>query len=337
MAAAPVQDLRGLAALAQSKGPDLRATLLRLQTRGFVDAPSRNRHLAAAYEALALGLIPLVSDTVLDEIRDALAGVPDAPLRVLEALRSSGRIEAASADADLERARDLGVTLDGHALREMVARARTDRPLAAALLARSEPSALDRAALYLFADDESRDAIRRGLETRAAVNAGAQPALDAKSRTLMLAIARSGSLGGLAVAMGLALRIPPMRRLSFAEPAQAELLALCLVAVGLEIGDCVRILLTVDAELARSVHRVFHLSAICRRTSRGAATALVRAALMEGDAAHACGQVAGAAGRQGRARRTAREALLTGSGAPDRRTSGPADHRATATTGRDRT
>ena len=84
MSSIPQPDLAGLAMLARKGDPELRPVLLTLHTREFVSAASRDRRTVSTYEALALGLIPLVPDDVIADVAAMLRNVAEAPPRVMD-------------------------------------------------------------------------------------------------------------------------------------------------------------------------------------------------------------------------------------------------------------
>jgi hypothetical protein len=348
-----------MAMLARVGDRELRPVLLTHHTREFVSSPMRDRRTVATYEALALGLIPLVPDDVVADISAMLRQVPETPARVIELLRGRRTVgspphpvtQAASAglsrldvadlltlaegDVDLALARNGAAPLDAHAREVLVSRAAKDGTLAEALLARTELSAWERGALFAFAPDAiSRDGIRVELERAVAVSAPALPALSAWRQSRLMRSAARGDVAGLAAelakTLGLA-RVPDWR---LDEPAQSELFASALVAAGLKVEDCVRVLLTADRRIAASVPAVFRLREVCRTTSRAVAWQLVGGSTTprRGRAA-----ASGAAGRPKQAvgaRALSATDPARGLSAPP--ASAPADRRLRSTTGRDR-
>jgi hypothetical protein len=83
-------DLSSLASLAQSQDLDLRPVLLRVHTDLFVGAPSRDRATIEAFEALALGFLPIVDDATAAIVAHKLAPIADTPARILDALVQRG-------------------------------------------------------------------------------------------------------------------------------------------------------------------------------------------------------------------------------------------------------
>lgn len=99
-----VPDLFSLAQMARSLHADLRPMLLRTHTQTFAAARNRDPRAARDFEAIALGLIPLVTDDVLAETDAMLRRVADAPASVTSALAArlgrAGPAEAAPRPAD---------------------------------------------------------------------------------------------------------------------------------------------------------------------------------------------------------------------------------------------
>jgi hypothetical protein len=83
-------DLSSLASLARSQDLDLRPVLLRVHTDLFVAAPSRDRTTIEAFEALALGFLPIVDDATAAIVAHKLAPITDTPVRILDALLQRG-------------------------------------------------------------------------------------------------------------------------------------------------------------------------------------------------------------------------------------------------------
>jgi hypothetical protein len=142
---------------------------------------------------------------------------------------------------DLALARNHAAPVSGRSLSALVTRAKWVPALAEALLARPDLPATDRAALYLSAPLAERDAIRQGIESSPS-----------------------------------ALRATPLPR---AGREAGEALALGLVAAGIGEEESVRIFLTLDDGIARSVATVFRLADIVRTTPRSSAIRLLEAIL----------------------------------------------------------
>jgi hypothetical protein len=355
-------DVAGLAMLARHGDRELRPVLLTLQTRQFVAAPHRDRHMAATYESLALGLIPLVPDDVVAEVAAMLKRVPEPPARVMAMLRqrrsahslydpirlASGEtldphdiadlVALARPEVDRALAANGGTVLDAQAVDALVGRAVEDAELARALLARPEPGILQRAALFRFAAEWERDRIRVELERAIAVSAPARAILTDARRARLFKLAQAAKFEALRAELGKALRIDPAPAWRVDDPAGAELFALSLAAVGLDGEDCISILLSADRQVAASVPTVFRLAHICRTTSPAVAARLVGAGTAA-PAKRAPRRATASRPRQAdgaRAAASASEALAPRP-ARGRSASAPAGRRSRSTTGRDRT
>lgn len=347
-----------LALLARSGDRELRPVLLTHHTREFVAAHSRDRRAIVMYEALALGLIPLVPDDVVADVSAMLRQVADAPPRVLallverRALRSDLSPEALAPSEGLTRhavaelaglarpavdralAGNAAAPLDAHVRRELVGRAVRDEALARALLARADLSAAERGALFVHADAAERDRIRAGLETAVAAASPTLPPLSDRRRARLLKAAAAADLPALLAELGRALGLAPAPAWQLDEPVGAELFALALAAAGLSVEDSVRVLLTADRRIAASVPAVFRLRQVCRTTPRAVAWHLLGAAKPVRKARPpSAGQPAERVRRAESARAAASEAARP---APARRTSAPAGRRSRSTTGPDR-
>jgi hypothetical protein len=357
MSSIPHPDLAGLAMLARNGDRELRPVLLTLHTREFVSSAVRDRRRVATYEALALGLIPLVPDDVVAEVAAMLRLVPETPPRVLDLLaerraarsipdplrlarsatlgrQDMGHLLAAEApEIDLALARNTAVPLDAEARQILLERAVRNGELARALLDRPDLSGAERGALFGFAAEAGdRDLIREELERAAsAAPAAALPALSEWRRGRLLRAAGKADmpalLGEIAKALGLA--EPPLWRAD--HEAEAELFALSLVAAGLTVEDCVHVLLTADHRIAASVPAVFRLRQVCRTTSRGVACQLV------GAMSKPVRTGTSAAGTRPKKAEGARAVSATEPARRVRPASAPGDRRSRSTTGRDRT
>lgn len=141
-------DLSGLLELARDRRLDLKPVILRVQTDLFAAAPARDRGTVAAYEALALGLLPTVDDASAASVARVLAPVPEAPDAVLAALAARG---GPARDAVVRGAPELSATVlaaagrDGADLAPLVAaRAGLGGGRVRELAGRADP-AIDRA------------------------------------------------------------------------------------------------------------------------------------------------------------------------------------------------
>lgn len=299
-------DPAALASLALAGDRELRPALLVLQARAFASGPQGDKRSAASFEALALGLIPLVTDDVVADVSAILSAAPYLPERVRLSLQQrrnahsmaepvrlaasgslgldevAGLVALERPDVDLVLAENPSLTLGGHLLATLVERARREPSLARALLARPEPSAFHRAALYVLADEPTRMGIRQLLERSGAVASQARPQLSPETRDRLLALAEARQYGLLRSELGLVLSLASAPKWRLKHPAEAELFGLALVACGLPAEDCVQVLLTVHRSLATSVAAVFHLAQLCRTTSPAVAACMVAAGVPPG-------------------------------------------------------
>jgi hypothetical protein len=352
-----IPDLASLPLLARSGDRELRPVLLTLHTRAFVNAPQRDRRSVETYEALALGLIPLVPDDVVADVFAMLRHVSEAPSRVIDLLTArrsapalaDPRLRAASAslpraeiadllalgeaEIDLALARNPLAQLDAHARELLVDRATERASLAKALLRRPELSARERGALFRHADAaEDRDRIREELERSGAVDAPRLPALSAWRRARLLRAAAKADMPGLLDELARTLALASAPDWDLERPAEAELFALSLVAAGLSTEDCVRVLLTADARIAASVPAVFRLRQVCRTTPRAVAWRLVGAH----ETPRRTRQATEQAKRPKKVDGARAQAATEPAPAQARPASAPAGRRSRSTTGRDR-
>jgi GNAT superfamily N-acetyltransferase len=356
MSALATTDLSSLAALAQTRDGDLRPLLLRSQTELFVTGP-RDSYAIATYEALALGLIPLVGREVVAEIAQALDGIHEAPARVRAALADrlhdrAGAVMAAptesEADPDLAAASDPESVLDGHELARLVDAARARKDLARALLARRELTVFDRAALYRFADDDQRAAIRDELGRRLPTESTSRLTLPADIRNHLLATPDGRRTATMLANLGLGPSVEAARSGLAGDPAEQELFAMALLMLGLEADECMPLFLTLDPDLSHSVDAIFRLVRLARATPRQVAAHLAgegRPTARDGSRHRPGAHPAGAFDRAAPARGT--QPLLDRAGGvrgpesdPARRgreATAPLGHRSKATTSRDRT
>lgn len=300
-------DLSGLAMMARACVGDLRPLVLRVQTESFVAAPLADRTLVQSYEALALGLIPLVSDEVVAEVEQLLQGADRTPTSIAAALalrlrarRPRGMTTTPAKEQshivldrnqiaelvardrpaiDLALAEDRRLVIDGYALHELVSRARSRGELARALLARAELTVFDRAALYRHADEGSRDEIRQGLERSPLGTSG--PDHDSQRRNRILDAADRGDLEGVADELAAALNLKAALRWRLASPADKEVFAAALLAAGLSASDSLRVCLMLPTPVASPSAALLRLARVIRTMSPVVAACLVceRAAL----------------------------------------------------------
>ncbi|WP_188311999.1 DUF2336 domain-containing protein [Salinarimonas soli] len=182
------------------------------------------------------------------------------------------------ATADLALAENPAAPLGGRALAQLVDRARDRADLAEALLRRADLPATDRAALYLSASTAERDAIRGGIEASpSALRAVPLPRASREAGEALVAFAMARDVAGFEARLAGLLGL--QRRLDPTGPGRDDLLALALVAAGIGEEECVRIFLTLDDRIARSVAIVFRLAEIVRSTPRSSAIRLLEAIL----------------------------------------------------------
>lgn len=281
MQSAASPDLSNLAHLAQHPDAELRPLLLRVQAQAFAEARRRDAATVKAFEALALGLIPLVTDDVLSVTSALLRSVPETPASVLSALTArlvrsldEGRRpggepehEEEQASSPAEIAGDPDRVLDGRLLAHLVDEARDNAALAALLLARPEPSALDRAALYRHADEAGRARIRDDLKSASPL--WMQPArapAPERMRALVLRAAEIGDVIGLQRLTAWHLGLAPEGRFDLVTEPGRELFVCTLLAFGFQPAECIRIVLSADTAMSRSVSTVFGLASLARST-----------------------------------------------------------------------
>ncbi len=83
-------DFSGLIELSRHGDLDLKPVILRVQTDLFLSATSRDRRTVEAFEALAIGLIPIVDADTVEIVARKLAPCPSTPQAVLAALAARG-------------------------------------------------------------------------------------------------------------------------------------------------------------------------------------------------------------------------------------------------------
>jgi hypothetical protein len=83
-------DLSCLASLGRNQDLDVRPVLLRVHTDLFATAGSRDRATVEAFEALALGFLPVVDDVTAAIVARKLAPIADTPARIMDALIGRG-------------------------------------------------------------------------------------------------------------------------------------------------------------------------------------------------------------------------------------------------------
>jgi hypothetical protein len=323
-------DLSGLADLAQTRAGALRPVLLASQAALFATARRRDPASCATFEALALGLIPLVDRSTLVDVAALLELVPDVPqcVRALLAQRLGG-------DDDMALARDPGTVLDGRRLAELVDAARSSPELAAALLARPELSVFDRAALYRVADAAQRAAIREDLAAKLPRRSTGRLALPSGLKERLRQAANGCEAARLLAVHGIGPSQEAAESGLADSEAEREMFALALVAVGFAPLECGRYFVTLDPKVSRSPEPVFHLARLVRETPAAVAAWLAdpddRALAAEITARHVPHlHPLGGFVRPG-------QPLRAVDPTRDREDGGLADRRSTATRDRDRT
>ncbi len=83
-------DLSGLLELSRIEQLDLKPVILRVQTDLYLRAPRRDRAARETFTSLACGLIPTVDQETACIVAEKLAGHPEAPQAVLDALAARG-------------------------------------------------------------------------------------------------------------------------------------------------------------------------------------------------------------------------------------------------------
>lgn len=296
----PTPDLSSLAALARNPGLDLRPVILRVQADLFVNAPARDDASVEAFSALVTGLLPTVDDETALIVATKLAPCPDTPADVLRLLIGRGgairrailapreATAAAPSPAAPEAASSRPSTplpaaspdAPGQSPAAALVEARSDGGLARRLLGRGDLAPGDEAVLYLHADAERRARIRSGLLALAGLRHALPPRAEAPARERLIESAARADAEGFAASLGGVLGLgQPLAPLNLQGEADQELLALALHAAGLSEEECIRIFLTLDPALARSVRGVFHLAGLVRTTSRAVAAHVVEAVL----------------------------------------------------------
>ncbi|TVR09725.1 MAG: hypothetical protein EA385_06250 [Salinarimonadaceae bacterium] len=256
-------DLIRLTRLTKETNAALGPVLLRVQADLFASAPVRDSDAVAVFETFALAILPQSDDDTLTYVARRVARLRETPEPVLRLLEKVEGFEA-----------------QGRELQSLVDRARNDGALARALLLRDDLPASEAARLYLQADRAARARIRSALaESAEASPAGlARPSREVLNGLVGAAAARDAALfgGRLAMALGIGNATPDWR---FGSRARRDLLALALVAIGAPEEVCIRVFLTLDPEIARSVAAVFGQVEIVRRTPRSVAIRLLEASL----------------------------------------------------------
>lgn len=265
--------------------PDTRAVVARALAphpaapRAVLEALLHSGGAAAAAVVAAMPALPQEwRESVLasgePSLLVALATRPDLPAAVVREL-------AARADdaVMLALARNSALAVPDDVLRDLVVRARRNAPLAEALLARSDLPAIDAAALLPLAPPARRKEILARLAGQARVAPRrTRPAGSAVARALLDHAARRDKLGfGVLIAKAIGLDADVAARV-LTDPS-GELLALSLIIAGLTSDEAVRVFLTLDPALARSVETIFTLADRVRTTDAETARLALEACL----------------------------------------------------------
>lgn len=279
--------LRSFAALASGLIPVVDADTAVIVARKLAPSPDTP---AAVIEALlargdevtdvTLTLSPHMGRAQLDELAErgarslalAVADRCDLDNALVEHLLA--RDDAA---VDERIARNVSVVLTPGAIDTLLGRARYNADLAARLVERRDLGGVDKAALYRHASETQRVDILRDVARVVALSGaprGVAYASDASAARLLdhaLKADKTPFLEALAELLG-------------AEPGEAwrlddpsgELIAFGLIAAGVTEEDAIRMFLRLDAAIARSVQRVFHLAGLIRSVPRPVAERIIQ-------------------------------------------------------------
>ena len=223
----------------------------------------------------AARLAPSLREAALadPDVACALAGRAD--LDADTAVRLS---ELRDDGVDFALAMNRAIELPAFARDELIARAAERAALAQALLSRDDLSAPEEAALYVHADAARRGRIRARLEPFAILRRALGATLGDAEVAELLAAADDGRTtfdARLADLLG----VSPTPAWRFEHPSRHELLAIALAALGAPSETIVRLLLTVEPSIARSVPTVFALAALTRELEQPLAATLLEAFL----------------------------------------------------------
>jgi hypothetical protein len=151
--------------------------------------------------------------------------------------------------------------------------------LAAILLDREDLTPIEAAPLYLHAQATRRRAIRDGVVATALLRRRDSAGSGGDACTRLVEAAESQDEGAFDAALSAMLGFPAPIQFRFGESSRHELLALCLMAASVPEEDSIRVFLTLDPAIARSVKVVFGLVEVLRTTTQPAAAYLVEAIL----------------------------------------------------------
>ncbi|MFC7399668.1 DUF2336 domain-containing protein [Chelatococcus sp. GCM10030263] len=188
-------------------------------------------------------------------------------------------IDRNEAEVDEALAANPAAVISRPALDMLLGRARTRPELARLLVARADLTGMDKAPLFGYATREQRAAILDEVEGFVALEGRRRTAafLEAAARDRAIGAAACGDRLSFAEVLAQALGVSPEEALPLCTDPLGELLALALVAVGIDETDAIRIFLTLDPVIAQSVERVFSLAALVRSVSRETASRVTSA------------------------------------------------------------
>ena len=268
----PRMDVPTLAAVAElvAACPDTPATVLVALAQRSADA-----------RAVVAERAPHLPEPVVDLLlatprgRPSLAARPDLDARTLERL-----IVVNEEAVDAALAANPAVTHACAGFAVLIERAQERPPLAARLLARTDLTLADEAALYLQADAARKAEIRHRVAASAMFQRPQSvPRVPGAAVDDLLVLAQHGEVAAFEGELAAALNLPRTTAWRFLESDRSELLALALVALGMPEEDAVRVFLTLHPAIAQSVATVFALVRVVRQVARPTALALVEAVL----------------------------------------------------------
>jgi uncharacterized protein (DUF2336 family) len=196
----------------------------------------------------------------------------------LDAAAAEELVERADPGIDRVLAANPGLPLTVFVRDTLLARARGDAELAQGLLRRPDLSAPERALLYDHADAATRTDIRTALVPFAGLRPAPTPRADAAAATRLATLAAAADRDRFAEALAETLGLP-RAAWEFDRPERRDLLALGLAAAGVPEEECIRIFLTLDPAISRSVAAVFHLVGLVRSTPPAVARHVVESVL----------------------------------------------------------
>jgi uncharacterized protein (DUF2336 family) len=188
-------------------------------------------------------------------------------------------VDRNEAEVDEAIAANTAAVISRSALDMLLGRARTRPELGRLLVARADLTGMDKAPLFGHATREQRAAILEEVEGFVALEGRRRTAafLEAAARDRAIGAAACGDRLSFAEVLAQALGASAEDALPLCTDPLGELLALALVAVGVDETDAIRIFLTLDPVIAQSVERVFSLAALVRSVSRETASRVTSA------------------------------------------------------------